>query len=338
MIAVLALVGSSFTLLMGFLIAAVMVFVPLPAQPDMPVPPAALKGIMALSSLFYILPAIWGIASGIGLLRLRNWARVSAIVFAVLLILISAFSGLMLLVMPAFPTPSGSDAAIMASVRVAIGLFWLGLLGVGVWWLVFLNRAGVKAQFVKPASLLVSTQSPPPVPGAYAQAESALIVAVGPERPLSLTIIAWIVLLGCAFIPFSLAMRAPMFLLTKVITGWGAAAYCLVALAVQLYVGIGLLRLKPLARQVGVWYYIALMVNALVFYFVPGGKARFAAFFEAQEKMFPWMSWMRHQPGFVFDPLPFMYFGACVGIIVMAIPIYFLITRKAAFEKAAASV
>jgi len=80
------------------------------------------------------------------------------------------------------------------------------------------------------------------------------------------------------------------------------------------------------------------MVNAGCFYFAPGSRVRFAALMEAQQKIFPWLFWMQNQPEFHFDPLPFMYVGACFGIIVIAIPIYFLVTRKAAFERAAASV
>ncbi len=334
-IAVLELLGSSLTLLMGIFFAVVMLVVPLPAPRDVPIPLTALKAIVALSSLFYILPAIWGIASGIGLLRLKNWARISTIVFSVILILMSVFSGLITVLVP-LPNASGADPAVMAGFRLVMGLFWAALFSVGVWWLVFFTRANVKAQFVPPVNLSLSP--PTPVETVLSEASSQPLQARAPDRPLSLTIIAWLLLIGCAFFPLSIAMRFPTFLLTKVVSGWPAGVYFLVAGALQLYIGIGLLRLQPLARTVGVWYYVAMMVNAGCFYFAPGSRVRFTALMEAQQKMFPRLFWMQNQPEFHFDPLPFMYVGACFGIIVIAIPIYLLVTRKAAFERAAASV
>jgi cell division protein FtsX len=59
---------------------------------------------------------------------------------------------------------------------------------------------------------------------------------------------------------------------------------------------------------------------------------------ERQQSMFPWMRMFPNQPEFQFDPTPFMYMGAVCGIIGVAIPLYFLITRKVAYEKAAADL
>jgi hypothetical protein len=87
--------------------------------------------------------AAWGIATSIGLFRLRNWARLSILVFSVLLVLMSAPSGLMALLMP-FPAPRGADPSFTTVMRVGMGAFWLGLLAIGIWWLVFFNRAKVK--------------------------------------------------------------------------------------------------------------------------------------------------------------------------------------------------
>ncbi len=332
-IAVLELVGSSLTMLIGILFVVVMFVVPLPAPRDVPISLAALKAIAALSSLFYILPAIWGIACGIGLLRLKNWARISTIVFSVLLILASLFSGLITVLVP-LPNASGADPAVIAGFRLVMGLFWAALLSVAVWWVLFFTRAKVKAQFVPPVGWSLS----PSTPVETVLPEASSPVQGTPDRPLSLTIIAWLLLIGCAFFPVSIAMRSPTFLLTKVLSGWPAGIYFLVAGALQLYIGIGLLRLRPSARTVGVWYYIVMMVNVGCFYSAPGSRVRFTALMEAQKKVFPWLFWMQDQPEFHFDPLPFMYVGACFGTIAIAIPIYFLVTRKAAFERAAASV
>lgn len=332
-VAILELLGSSLTLLMGILIVVAIFFIPLPSPRDMPISPAALKAILALSSLFYILPAIWGAASGIGLLNLKNWARISTIVFSVMLILMSVFSGLMMLVMPV-PNAGGAYPATMAGFRLIMCLFWAVLLAAGVCWLVFFTRAKVKDQFVQMGEVVFI--QPTAATSLSELAPLAPIPPRAPERPLSLTIIAWILLIGCAFLPLSLALRIPAFLLTKIVSGPTAAIYFSVTGLLQLYVGVGLLRLQPLARKVGVWYFCIMMANAVCFYMAPGSRARFTALSEAQQSMFPWLSWMQPQPEFHFDPVPFMYVGACLGLLAVAILIYFLITRKAAFERAAA--
>jgi hypothetical protein len=245
----------------------------------------------------------------------------------------SVFSAPMVLLMPAFPTTTGVDPSVMIAMRVVVGAFWLGLLGIGVWWLVFFNRARVKAQFMQPEP------PPPPTPQIFAaqspQVSVPPIVPGGPQRPLSLTILAWFLLVGCLFLPLSLAMRAPAILFTNMLTGLPAALYYLVVLIVHLYIGIGLLRLKPLARSAGVGYCVFLFINSAVFYLAPGRQARIHALFDWQFTIFPWMRHWQDQWEAQF--MPSFVVGACTGLVFLAVPLYFLITRKRAFEEAAAA-
>ena len=108
------------------------------------------KVLMATASLVYLLPAIWGIATAIGLWRLKNWARISIIVF-VLPTLMGGFTGLIMLIMPFPSTPTATpDRAVMATMRIVMGGFWLDPAGYRIWWLVFFTRAKVVEQFVRP--------------------------------------------------------------------------------------------------------------------------------------------------------------------------------------------
>jgi hypothetical protein len=133
-IAVLALLGSGLTLLMGILMAVVMAVAPVPTQPEFPASPAFLKVMLLAASLVYVLPAVWGILTGIGLLRLKNWARISIIVFSVLLTLMGGFTALTALLIPFFPIPTGTvDTSVMAVMRVSMGVFCLAQLGIGIW-------------------------------------------------------------------------------------------------------------------------------------------------------------------------------------------------------------
>ncbi len=52
--------------------------------------------------------------------------------------------------------------------------------------------------------------------------------------------------------------------------------------------------------------------------------------------MFPWMRTLPSQPEFPIEAAPFLVIGAVSGLIVTAILLYFLITRKFAFERSAA--
>jgi hypothetical protein len=260
-VAVLSLLGSVFTLLMGIIVAFAMAFAPRVSPKEFPASPAFFKMMLFMGILMYVAPAIWGICTSIGLFRLKNWARLSIIVFSVLLILTFGFGGLISLLVPFPSTPDQPiDASVVAGVRIFMGVFSAALVALGIWWVVFFTRARVVSQFV-PAS---------PVPDAV----QALPFAVGATprasgRPLSITILAWFVLVGCMFIPVSLLLHAPAVLFTKLLTGPSAVVYFLAFAAVALYVGIGLLRLKPAARIVGIAYFMFAFVNTTVFYLAP---------------------------------------------------------------------
>ena len=58
---------------------------PLPPVPDQPVAPGKPEVMLGIMAVFYLGFAIWGIVSGVGLLRLRNWARLCFAVFGSIL-------------------------------------------------------------------------------------------------------------------------------------------------------------------------------------------------------------------------------------------------------------
>jgi hypothetical protein len=218
-----------------------------------------------------------------------------------------------------------------------MGIFWLTQLGIGIWWLVFLNRAKVKEQFGQTAQVVAAPSTlQPAYPG-----QSVSISAVGPgaaTRPLSITIIAWFMLAGCLFLPLGLVMRGPVILFTKILMGGPAVWVYLAFTIAQLGIGLGLLRVKPAARMAAIVYFVFAFVNSAVFYFAPGGQARMLGLLEQQQSMFPWMRLYQSQTEFHFDFGPFLIMGAVIGLVVISVPLYFLVTRKIAFENAAAAL
>jgi hypothetical protein len=337
-IVILSLLGSLFTFAMGILMLVMMIVAPVPRSNEFPGSPIFFKVILLLGSLMYLLPAIWGVVTSIGLWRLKNWARISIIVFSVLLILMGGFSGLMTLVVPMPPPPNSTvDPSVMTGIRISMGAFMLALAGIGVWWLVFFSRPKVKEQFgqlpLVPAigSPLPTNQVPPAV---YASTNGPSAV----ERPLSIAIIAWLLLIGSFFLPLCLVLHTPAVLFTKLLIGWPATLFFLSFAVTQFCIGLGLLRLKPTARTAAIIYSVFGALNAAVFYLAPGGHGRMQALMDYQQSVFPWMRMFTDQSEYHFDTTPFMVMGAVCGLIGMMVQLYFLITRKFAFEKAAADL
>jgi hypothetical protein len=155
-----------------------------------------------------------------------------------------------------------------------------------------------------------------------------------PARPLSISIIAWFLLVSCLFIPISLLLHPPVALFLTILSGWQAVVFMLVSAALNIYVGIALLRMKPSGRLIGIGYFIFGLVNVTVFYFAPGRSARLARFLDLEQSMFPWMRSAQSNP-FQPDMMPFLLIGAIGGVVFCLVLLYFLAAAKPAFDKAA---
>jgi len=330
--AVVALIGAALTLLLGIIMLAVMIFVPTPTSAQMPQSPVVIKGIFLMGSLAYLLPAIWGISTGVGLLRLRNWARISMLVFSVLLVLMSVFSGLIALVLPlSAPPNSGLDPSVATYIRIVMACFWLSLLGIGLWWLIYFSRKQVKMQFSQSQSAPAGGTQFEGLPMASLQGPAFPTQSGSRTRPMSITVIAWLLLIGCLFTPFSIWMHAPAMLFTKLVTGWMAIAVFVTFAVFQFFTGLGLLHLHPIARQAAIAFFVFGLVNGTVFYFAPGGRARVLSLIHNQNSMFPWLP--SNQTQFQVDSMLLFIYCAVLGLAVAAVPIFFLVTRKAAFMR-----
>src|SRR3984893_1513545 len=93
--------------------------------------------------------AVFGIFTGVGVLRLKNWARISALVWSGITAAICGF-GLAFLAFIPLPIPASSPTpvSIMTLVRVTTGLFYAVPLVIAIWWLILFNRKAISAQFV----------------------------------------------------------------------------------------------------------------------------------------------------------------------------------------------
>jgi hypothetical protein len=184
--AVMVFIGSGLTLLSaGFMIFA---FAVMPAAETTP---AFTRDAGLIMSVLMLGLAGWGIATGINLLQLREWSRISMIVFSSLLLVMSVPGLLMMLVMPlAIPPASAyppgdampSPEHLMTAVRVVMAVFYALLAVLGGWWLYFFNTRPIRELFRGAAT----TSSSNWTPGVLAPTE----IPGSPKRPVSITIIA----------------------------------------------------------------------------------------------------------------------------------------------------
>src|SRR6266852_3556874 len=192
-------------------------------------PPFARNAMLATQS-FMLALSIFGLATGIGLIYLRNWARISVLIWGGF----SVFFGLIGIPIAFFtqfpPNPSSPalPAETIQGVRWALlGIYGIPLL-IGIWWLILFNRKSVKAQFAR-------------------QGESA---DQGPRKlacPLPIAVLAWFYVasvLNLLFLPL-LSFHLPLFVFGRVLPGSTGGAVLMLSSLVFAIAGIGLLKLKP---------------------------------------------------------------------------------------------
>ena len=158
----------------------------------------------------------WGIASGVGLIKTRQWARISMLVFAAILLLIS-LPVAVLSAFVRFPAASNPNlpANFVGMIRTGLVMFYGLLAALGGFWLYFFNKRSVKAQFLGELS---------------AGTMRADLNGAKRSRPLSITVIAWFLLIGSGMIPlllplwraFSPGQLMPLCMLGIFFFGWNA--------------------------------------------------------------------------------------------------------------------
>jgi hypothetical protein len=290
--------------------------------------PAFTRYAGPVMSVFIVGFACWGIATGINLLQLREWARISMVVFSGLLLAMCVPGLLMMLLLP-FPTPAAPDAPtgltapqmehMMTAARIGMAFFY-GLLSVlGAWWIYFFHSRAVKEQFrgaMTPASTWLPANADS-VPGA-------------PKRPVSITIIAYLALLGGCMIPFLRIMNLPMAFLGFYFTGGKASLIVIGFMTVQLLMAYGLLRMKMWGRSVAIYYFNFAIFNSIISVILPGAQARYV---EAMSGMQGAMEGSMGLPATQQYRFP-LWISLVFSLPVIAVQLWFVVKRKKAFEDA----
>ena len=313
--AVIVIFGSVLALLAG----AMVLFA---SSSDLPVPENQvhfMKYFMIFLAMVLFAAGAWGITSGMGLMRLRGSSRISILVFSALLLLLCIPGFLMFLVMP-FPPPGTSPSPeLPANVLMATRVFMVviyGLLAVlGGWWLYFFNKRSTKDQFLKV-----------PVPTLDGMRGEG-VVAPG-ARPLSITLIAWYLLISAFIGVLGLSMDPPVFFFGYFFKGISASLLMFSLALLQSFIGFGLLKLRPWGRTLAIYYFQFLIFNSLTMVLIPGTQARFE---QAMNDM------LRDAQGTTGAPSPLMHFPIWFGVIfavpLLGLLLWIVVSRKEAFHE-----
>jgi len=140
------------------------------------------------------------------------------------------------------PFPAGPDGspAVNTQFRWLIAAFYAPPTAIGAWWLVLFNRRITKEYFA----------------GTEPVSESA--------RPLSISVIAWYLLIGTGFLALSAIFRMPVVLFGFILTVGLRWPCTRLYAAVQIYLGTGLLHLQREARIGAIGYFCFTAVSAAV--------------------------------------------------------------------------
>lgn len=294
--------ATALLLLAGLMLATSFV------QRSEPAPSAFLRWSLLVFSFLLLAFGAWGITTAVGLFRLRAWSRWSILVFSGLLAILGGSSALMMAIVP-MPPPPDTPPIVMTAVKFGIVCFYAFMALIGGWWLYFFNTAGTKAQFAAGGA-----------------------PATPPRRPVSVSVIAGLLLFGAlmclvfGFLPF------PAALFGMIVTGWPARIVYLAISVIQLGLGVGLLRLQPLSRTLAIAFFAYGVVNVALVALLPGYSERIAA---ASTSILP--AEVRQASSY-YTTVSGMWAGLLFGLIFNGLAIWFLLRRREAFVKPAAVI
>ena len=220
--------------------------------------PPAMRYMMLGTQGFMICLSIFGIAAGIGLLYLRNWARFSILTWGGLFVFFGVIGMLFIFLMP-FPTnpnAPGLDPGTMPEFRLILLLVYGPPLASGAWWLILFNLKVVKSQFK--SSALPADPSVPPRPAC----------------PLPISVLAWFYItsiLNLLFLPF-FPSHVPILVFGKVLPstlGWTILLLSFLAFFVA---GVGLLKLRAWSYDLTIGLQLFWLASTVVTVLTPNYK------------------------------------------------------------------
>lgn len=289
-------------------IAMAIFLVPVPANQS-----PFLRSVMYVTALLAAALSAWGVITGVGLLRLREWARLSLILGSVLLLAYS-LRGFITTVLLPIPTSPGQNEELLkrvSSMRASMIPFYGTVIFLCVLCLWFLNRRTVKEQFWAPITVAATTLR---------------LVA----RPLSISVIGWYLLIIAFLLVPILLFRIPLILFGRFLKGSSAMMVTLTIFVLHPIMAIGLLKLKRWAWILSLSYLTFWIMNALASALIPGRQVRIAEFQDEIRKI------VMTAPVFGTAPMHLhllIWSSFTFSLVPYGIAVYFLIKNRQAFQQ-----
>jgi hypothetical protein len=244
---ILAAIVLGFMALMGIfgslISVAATIFMHNPAIPPIP-GVRAIMVVMTGGMLCFFLFCAWTV---VGLFWMRPWARYSILVIGGLEFCFSLLMcGVMVLLRaspPPMPVAATSSPVSFQAVFLGMAASYGFLSLIGAWWLVYFNLKPVRAAFAGTSPAVIE-------PGL---GESQVLVAQ-PQAGMPgwrIVIVVWasLMLMSALYVPLVFLMHIPLFVFGFVLRGSAATATLLAMLAVQVWLGFGLLK-----KWTAAWY------------------------------------------------------------------------------------
>ncbi len=246
------------------------------------------------------------------------------IVFSGLLLVMAVPGLLMMLVMPLpnppvpAAVPPGEAIPPMAHLMTVVRFVMAGLYALlallGGWWIYFFNSRPIRESFRSPDSAASAG-----APAVFAPTA----LSASPKRPVSITIIAYLALVGACMFPILRVLNLPLTFLGFFYTGWKASLIVIGYMTVQFLMAYGLLKLEMWGRSLAIYYFNFAIFNAIISVILPGAQARY------EEAMTSMQNAMGLPPSQFQLPI---WFSLVFTLPMIAIQLWFVVTRKQAFE------
>jgi hypothetical protein len=292
--AVVSLLLSLITLLfgVGFAFAA---FV----QPVAPSPIGSFKVYMLSLATFTVAFSSLGIATAVGLFRLRPWARISILIFSGIVAPMCLLTTVLMFFLPLPATPEfpGGETTLRA---IVTGIYAFPLL-ITTWWLMQFSTARTKAAFAGDSS--------------------------GQSRPLIVLIVGWGNLIGGVVCLIPALIGLPAFVLGFIMRGTGAQIFYVVFAAVSAWLGWELLKMRERARVLTLVWFGLFALNSAYASLSPSARARMI---EMQNEI------SRQPAAPELDMNAFLIASMMATLLLLAVGAWLLVRAKPAFVASAA--
>lgn len=257
-----------------------------------------------------IVPALWLVATGIGLLKLRPWAWASTIAISAVTIFVNLLLSVMMAELPLLTENLQADPSTIRTVRFGGTAVVIATTAIATWWLVFITRKRVRAEFS--TSKQIVTQRAPAI-----------------EIPMSIRVIAIVTMVGAAFLlytlQFLLRRHLPYIMFGTLATGWPVIAYGVSLALAQIVFPLFVLRRRAWAVDAMIAYGLVSTISVTLFFTLADRTKYFGVMQQSDPVGYangvgPALSYASH------------IFSICVDILFL----YFLLTRRKAFREACA--